>query len=193
MEAFLLKTITSIQNKVRNGDLKKACDDLSATLGGKYSSLEKDKVPDNLFYILKKACESKQSDITTVALDAIHYLIEHGLLRNDSSTASLEKFSQSSSSPNINNEEKDKDYKTFTDTIIEGVSACSDSFDENVQLQVIKCLLTAVTSNQCAVHETTLLLAVRACFHVHLISKNVVIKTTARAALTQMISATNIG
>ena len=195
MEAFFLKTITSIQNKVRNGDLKKACDDLSATLGGKYSSLEKDKVPDNLFYILKQACESKQSDITTVALDAIHYLIEHGLLRDDTQqTISLDnKISPSSSPTNINNEHKDKnnDNKPLTDTIIEAVSACSDSFDENVQLQVIKCLLTAVTSHQCAVHETTLLLAVRACFHVHLISKNVVIKTTARAALTQMISATN--
>lgn len=49
-------------------------------------------------------------------------------------------------------------------------------------------LLTAVTSEHCEVHEASLLLSIRACFHVHLISKNLVNKTTAKAALTQMLS-----
>jgi brefeldin A-inhibited guanine nucleotide-exchange protein len=39
------------------------------------------------------------------------------------------------------------------------------------------------------VHEASLLLAIRACFHIHLITKNQVNKTTAKAALTQMLSA----
>jgi brefeldin A-inhibited guanine nucleotide-exchange protein len=43
----------------------------------------------------------------------------------------------------------------------------------------------------CEVHESSLLLAVRACFHIHLISKNPVNKTTAKAALTQMLSVVN--
>lgn len=54
--------------------------------------------------------------------------------------------------------------------------------------QVVKALLTAVTSQLCEVHEASLLLAVRSCFHIHLITKNVVNKTTAKAALTQMLS-----
>jgi hypothetical protein len=41
------------------------------------------------------------------------------------------------------------------------------------------------------VHEASLLLAVRACFHIHLISKNQINKTTAKAALTQMLSVVN--
>jgi brefeldin A-inhibited guanine nucleotide-exchange protein len=57
--------------------------------------------------------------------------------------------------------------------------------------QVVKALLTAVTSQQCEVHEASLLLAVRSCFHIHLITKNVVNKTTAKAALTQMLSVIN--
>ena len=58
-------------------------------------------------------------------------------------------------------------------------------------LKVMKALLTAVTSTHCEVHEGSLLLAVRACFHIHLISKNQVNKTTAKAALTQMLSVIN--
>lgn len=54
--------------------------------------------------------------------------------------------------------------------------------------QVIKTLLVAVTSLQFEIHDANLLLAVRACFQIHLTSKNPVIKTTAKAALTQMIS-----
>jgi brefeldin A-inhibited guanine nucleotide-exchange protein len=52
-------------------------------------------------------------------------------------------------------------------------------------------LLMAITSVHCEVHEASLLLSVRACFHIHLISKNLINKTTAKAALTQIISATN--
>ena len=48
-----------------------------------------------------------------------------------------------------------------------------------------------ITSLHCEVHEASLLLAVRACFHIHLISKNLINKTTAKAALTQIISVTN--
>ncbi len=49
----------------------------------------------------------------------------------------------------------------------------------------------AVTSVHCEVHEASLLLAVRSCFHIHLITKNAVNKTTAKAALTQMLSVIN--
>ena len=78
------------------------------------------------------------------------------------------------------------------DLVVETVCKCSDEFDDGVQLQVLKVLLTAVTSAYCEVHEASLLLAVRACFHIHLISKNPVNKTTAKAALTQMLSAVNV-
>lgn len=74
------------------------------------------------------------------------------------------------------------------DSIVEIVSKCSDEYDDGVQLQVVKALLTAVTSNQCEVHEASLLLSVRSIFHIHLISKNPVNKTTAKAALTQILS-----
>jgi hypothetical protein len=57
--------------------------------------------------------------------------------------------------------------------------------------QVIKALLTSITSLQCEVHGASLLLAVRSCFHIHLMTKNQAIKTTAKAALTQMVNVVN--
>lgn len=48
--------------------------------------------------------------------------------------------------------------------------------------------MSAITSQNCEVHEASLLLAVRSCFHIHLITKNLVNKTTAKAALTQILS-----
>lgn len=92
---------------------------------------------------------------------------------------------------NISPDSKESKSRILIDSIVETVSKCSDDSDENVQLQVIKALLTAITSIQCQVHEASLLLSVRACFHIHLISKNPVNKTTAKAALTQMLSVVN--
>jgi len=69
--------------------------------------------------------------------------------------------------------------------VVRVVSACSEQEDDGVQLQVVKALLTAVTSG--ATRETSLLLAVRACYHIHLVSDNVVNRTTAKLTLTQMM------
>lgn len=48
-----------------------------------------------------------------------------------------------------------------------------------------------MTSCNCEVHGASLLLSLRSCFHIHLISKNVANKTTAKAALTQMLDIIN--
>ena len=79
----------------------------------------------------------------------------------------------------------------FMSQVVETVSRCSDEGDDNVQLQVIKVLLVVVTSEYCNVHEGGLLLAIRACFHVNLITRNQANKTTAKAALTQILSVVN--
>lgn len=67
-------------------------------------------------------------------------------------------------------------------------SFVGDSTDEGVQLQIIKALLTAVSSNICAIHEGHLLKAVRTVYNIYLISKNLVNQTTAKATLTQMLN-----
>ena len=74
------------------------------------------------------------------------------------------------------------------DIIIETICSCRDDPGENVQLQVLKALLTVVSSNTCRTHGESLLLAVRACYHIYLVSKNPVNRSTAKASLTQILS-----
>ncbi|KAI9144741.1 hypothetical protein BKA69DRAFT_732408 [Paraphysoderma sedebokerense] len=60
--------------------------------------------------------------------------------------------------------------------------------EESVHIQVLKVLLTAVTSNACEVHDISLLKALQTCFNIFLYSKNKNIVNTAKAALTQMVN-----
>ena len=112
------------------------------------------------FHPLQLACESRSSRLMTVALDCLQKLIAYGYLRGEQQ---------------INE-------------VVETICRCNNHPDDNVQLQVIKALLTAVTCTTCDVHGTSLLLAVRACYHIHLVSKNAVNKATAKATLTQMLN-----
>ena len=55
-------------------------------------------------------------------------------------------------------------------------------------LQVIKALLTVVTSTTSEIHEGTVLQTVRTCYNIYLASRNLVNRTTANATLTQMLN-----
>ena len=96
--------------------------------------------------------------------------------------------------------------RRLIDVVMESVYECSMYENDKVQLQVrlsagrspstashagaqvIKALLTAVTSLTCKVHGHSLLLAVRACYHIYLTSRNAINQTTAKATLTQMLN-----
>lgn len=78
--------------------------------------------------------------------------------------------------------------RSMMDVVMETICACKDQEDELVQLQIVKAVLTAVTSSVSAVHETTLLLAVKTCFYIYLVSRTPVIQTTANATLAQMLN-----
>ena len=118
---------------------------------------------------------------------------EHGFLRGDkviSSPSVVGTVNPAADAPSL--PAKTARSRTLMDVIIETVSRCAEENDDEIHLQVIKVLLTAVTSAYCEVHEAALLLAVKACFHIHLISKNQSNKTSVKAALTQMLSVVNI-
>ncbi|GLD98039.1 hypothetical protein PINS_up006736 [Pythium insidiosum] len=74
------------------------------------------------------------------------------------------------------------------DCIVEVICDTGDHPDETVQIQVLRVLLTAVTTPTCEVHEHSLLKAVRACYHIHLVSKSATNQTVAKATLQQIIS-----
>ncbi|OWZ09970.1 LOW QUALITY PROTEIN: Brefeldin A-inhibited guanine nucleotide-exchange protein [Phytophthora megakarya] len=85
-------------------------------------------------------------------------------------------------------EEGNEDNYRLIDCIVEVACDCNDHPDEGVQIQVLRVLLTAVTTPTCEVHEHALLRAVRACYHVHLVSKSATNRTVAKATLQQIIS-----
>lgn len=101
--------------------------------------------------------------------------------RRDNSCLTLSSPSPSSPFPNI---------AFLSPPFLPQLSRCfiGEATDEGVQLQILKALLTAVTSTTCEVHEGTLLKAIRTCYNIYLTSKNLVNQTTAKATLTQMVS-----
>ncbi|CAH1100996.1 unnamed protein product [Psylliodes chrysocephalus] len=123
------------------------------------------------FLPFELACQSKSARIVVTALDCLQKLIAYGHL-----TANV----PDSTTPG----------KLLIDRIVETICSCftGPQTDEGVQLQIIKALLTVVTSQYVEVHEGTVLMAVRTCYNIFLASKNLVNQTTARATLTQMLN-----
>jgi Sec7-like guanine-nucleotide exchange factor len=78
--------------------------------------------------------------------------------------------------------------RRLVDVLVETLYECSMYDDEQVQLSVMICLVTLVTSANCHTHDHSLLLAVRACYHIYLMSRSPVNRSTARATLTQMLN-----
>lgn len=122
---------------------------------------------------------------------------EHGYLHGDKKVPSKPTSPTATTTPTPSEEESKTTSpaaspaaasRTLMDVIVETVAKCSEEYDDVVHVQVIKLLLMTLTSKNCEVHEASLLLAVRSCFHIHLISKNPANKTTAKAALTQIMS-----
>ena len=177
MESFLIKALNKAKKEAprRCKELRDYCDQTLPQLGDREKDEDEDDA-DKYFYPFKLCCDSQYPRLMEIGLDTIHCLIEYGYLKGNTV---LEP---------IKDGNNDNNKRILMDLIIETVSKCSDIPDDGVQLQVIKALLIAVTSVYCEVHESSLLLAVRACFHIHLVTKNQVNKTTARAALTQMLS-----
>jgi hypothetical protein len=68
------------------------------------------------------------------------------------------------------------------------ICRCDEIPDEGVEVLVLRGLLTASTSLTFTLHGQALLLAVRTCYNIHLMSRSEVNQTTAKAALTQMLN-----
>ncbi|KAK7489018.1 hypothetical protein BaRGS_00019679, partial [Batillaria attramentaria] len=126
---------------------------------------------DKYFLPFELACQSKCPRIVNTALDCLQKLIAYGHLTGNG---------PDSTAPG----------KRLIDRIVDTICGCftGPQTDEGVQLQIIKALLTVVTTNTCEIHEGTVLQAVRTCYNIYLASKNLVNQTTAKATLTQMLN-----
>uniref|UniRef100_A0A8C5SEA5 SEC7 domain-containing protein n=1 Tax=Laticauda laticaudata TaxID=8630 RepID=A0A8C5SEA5_LATLA len=166
--------------KAHHSQLRKACEvalEEIKTETGKQSTLPpvKSKTSfieaDKYFLPFELACQSKCPRIVSTSLDCLQKLIAYGHLTGNA---------PDSTAPG----------KKLIDRIIETICGCfqGPQTDEGVQLQIIKALLTAVTSQHIEIHEGTVLQAVRTCYNIYLASKNLINQTTAKATLTQMLN-----
>ncbi|XP_042880494.1 brefeldin A-inhibited guanine nucleotide-exchange protein 1-like isoform X2 [Penaeus japonicus] len=123
------------------------------------------------FLPFELACQSKSARIVVTALDCIQKLIAYGHLTGNC--------------PDPNNPNK-----RLIDYIVETICNCfnGQSTDKDVEIQIIKALLTVITSQYVSVHEGTVLVAVRTCYNIFLASRDMNNQVTAKAALTQMIN-----
>jgi brefeldin A-inhibited guanine nucleotide-exchange protein len=70
--------------------------------------------------------------------------------------------------------------------LVESVAKMSESTVDSTQASLIKTMRAIMTSPKCAVHETSMLLAVRSIFHVYLVAKSATVKDMAKSALLDM-------
>uniref|UniRef100_UPI00080294D7 Brefeldin A-inhibited guanine nucleotide-exchange protein 1 n=1 Tax=Homo sapiens TaxID=9606 RepID=UPI00080294D7 len=158
--------------KAHHSQLRKACE---VALEEIKAETEKQKTnfieADKYFLPFELACQSKCPRIVSTSLDCLQKLIAYGHLTGNA---------PDSTTPG----------KKLIDRIIETICGCfqGPQTDEGVQLQIIKALLTAVTSQHIEIHEGTVLQAVRTCYNIYLASKNLINQTTAKATLTQMLN-----
>ncbi|TRZ01931.1 hypothetical protein DNTS_012385 [Danionella cerebrum] len=164
----------------QHSQLRKAC---QVALDEIKHELEKQKdgtvVPPRANYIeadkyvlpFELACQSKSPRIVSTSLDCLQKLIAYGHITGNA---------PDSGAPG----------KRLIDRLVETICNCfqGPQTDEGVQLQIIKALLTAVTSPHIEIHEGTILLTVRTCYNIYLASRNLINQTTAKATLTQMLN-----
>ncbi|XP_035015000.1 brefeldin A-inhibited guanine nucleotide-exchange protein 2 [Hippoglossus stenolepis] len=164
----------------QHSQLRKAC---QVALDEIKAELDKQKdgsvVPPRANYIeadkyvlpFELACQSKSPRIVSTSLDCLQKLIAYGHITGNA---------PDNRSPG----------KRLIDRLVETICNCfqGPQTDEGVQLQIIKALLTAVTSPHIEIHEGTVLLTVRTCYNIYLASRNLINQTTAKATLTQMLN-----
>ena len=85
---------------------------------------------------------------------------------------------------------EDENAKLFDDHLTETVANCfsGPQTDEGTQVQVLKALLSIVTSGHIRIHDNSLLLAVKTCYNIFLASRNLNYQATAKATLSQILN-----
>ncbi|CAK4648565.1 unnamed protein product [Aphanomyces euteiches] len=181
METLVERSYTKIRKLVGRSqrELRDALDAVLAKIAAKSGRPDESEV----FFPLCLAILGRQAKQASQALDCIEKLISYGYLRgggpvNAETLARLP----------LKEKEDDLTKYSLMDAVVTCICSCNDHHDEEVQLQVLKAVLQAVTSRTCEVHEHSLLKSVRACYHIHLVSKNTMNQTVAKATLQQMVN-----
>ncbi|KAL0026445.1 hypothetical protein WJX79_010345 [Trebouxia sp. C0005] len=150
-----------------------------------------------LLDVLRVSVETRKTQLVDAALDCVQRLISHGILSGpvQSINHRREAASKAAGARKKQADGDDDDMDPAAQgpmppqaQAVELLCRCDDIPDDGIELRVLKGLLTAVTSNAVHVHGQALLLAVRTCYNIFLLSRSEVNQTTAKASLTQMLN-----
>lgn len=173
------------------------------------SELKKDSSLDHLspeeranmiFYPLKIAAETRDELFVIPALRVIQLMLAHGVL--DSSFVykapdvpqlpKQKKFfsfgNGGSETPPSQTPKNEKEDNVSLVQVVLGITCMNATIpSEELQMLVVRALLTAVSTARCEVHGSSLLLCIRTACDVYLQAKALPTQTSAKAALSQMI------
>ncbi|TRY63979.1 hypothetical protein TCAL_07154 [Tigriopus californicus] len=122
------------------------------------------------------ACQAtKNARLVISALDSLQKLVAYGHLRFSHTPLPLAVSPQ---------------HPSLEDRLVNAVANAFSGphTDEQIQLQVLKALLTILTSSNVRVHDNSLLLSVRTCYNIYLASRNIINQTTAKATMSQILN-----
>ncbi|CAG8450041.1 3698_t:CDS:10 [Acaulospora colombiana] len=137
-----------------------------------------------IFESLQLACQSKVVSLMTISLDCIGKLFSYNYLVEPDQryTAEGERGQQ-------HEDNKEDPGRLLIDRAVDVVCDCfiGENTDDQVQLQIIKALLAAVSSTVVPIHQSSLLKSIRTSYNIFLLSRNSKNQTIAQGTLTQMI------
>eukprot|EP01060_Flectonema_neradi_P006340 TRINITY_DN1426_c0_g2_i2.p1 TRINITY_DN1426_c0_g2~~TRINITY_DN1426_c0_g2_i2.p1 ORF type:complete len:1560 (+),score=299.45 TRINITY_DN1426_c0_g2_i2:80-4759(+) len=148
------------------------------------------------FVPLRLAVESKACKIIEIALGCLQKLMEYSCIPGDMKW-SPPKLDGTESWMKAVKERHDKlksnnpddESNLLISQIVTTISDVSSNFThDGVQLQMIKALLTSVSSPGCDIHGSTLKMAVRNTYNIYILATNVTNQTTAKASLKHMVN-----
>jgi brefeldin A-inhibited guanine nucleotide-exchange protein len=153
----------------KNIELKQACAEALQSLdelGGDVPDA------DNFFHPFKLACDSDDPKLASIALETMQYLTNYGFL----SGRGPDPFHPAETD------------RCLMDSVVEAICSITNSGDENVELLMLRALLTAVHVPNSAVHLKSLMLTLKTCFTLHRISRHTTSQRSAQVTLTQMLN-----
>ncbi|KAI9292157.1 Sec7-domain-containing protein [Neoconidiobolus thromboides FSU 785] len=130
--------------------------------------------PHNIDLILSpliQCCNSGSQTLSIIALDGISKLISYEYLSNDLLPG-----------------DSDKKKRSPIEKAVLAVCSCfvGETTNEKIQTQVIKCLMSAVSSTEVPLHQEALLNAIRTLYNIFLLSHDINNQTIAQGTLLQM-------
>ncbi|KYQ91487.1 Arf guanyl-nucleotide exchange factor [Tieghemostelium lacteum] len=140
------------------------------TKNAKHEPKEYEILANKLFIPLQLACETKEPKIMTLALDCFDKLMAYGIVKSY-----------------VIDESKALEQKKLIESIVNCIGFYFNFQDDNVQLQIIRSLLTAVITPTCDVHDTCLMSSIKTCYNIYLVTVNKVNVTAAKNVLFQMV------